>query len=172
MSSCKNCTCLEASVQKILIVWSKQLVHKCYVYRRWWDAELKFPPQFFYFIPQYSVPESYPSLPGILFLRSVAHQLQQLFLQQGVKKTCNVVRHQKAGGTKLKRPIRVSGHPPRLRNMRGICFVPSPFADLEYFCMVLFLALVQSGSLNTHGFQCLACFNIFYRIFYSGSTLF
>ena len=162
MSSCKNCTCLEASVQKILIVWSKQLVHKCYVYRRWWDAELKFPPQFFYFIPQYSVPESYPSLPGILFLRSVAHQLQQLFLQQGVKKTC----------TKLKRPIRVSGHPPRLRNMRGICFVPSPFADLEYFCMVLFLALFQSGFLNTHGFQCLACFNIFYRIFNSGSTLF
>ena len=96
----------------------------------------------------------------------------------------NLVRHQKGGGTKLKGPIRVSGLPPRLRNIRGICFVPRSFADLGYFCKVLFLALVQSGSLNTHGFQCpplwqrwtgiqcLACFDIFYRIFNISSTLF
>ena len=142
MSCCSNCTCLEASVQKTLIVWSKQLFHKCYVYRTWWDAELKFPPRLSYLIPQYSVPESYPSLPGILFLHLAAHQLQQPFSQQGVKKTCNLVRRQKAGGTKLKGPIRISGLPHRLRNIRGICLVPSPFADLEYFCKVLFLALV------------------------------
>ena len=107
-----------------------------------------------------------------------------LFAARREKKTCNLLRRQTAGGTKLKGPIRVSGLPHRLRNVRGICFVPSPFADLEYFCKVLFLALAQSGSLNTGGFQrpdhwqrwtgieCLACLNIFYRIFNNGSTLF